>query len=351
MNYETFRLNVCCTPSYNADYDGDEMNMHVPQSKQTEYELMSLASVPTQIISPRESSPIISVVQDIVVGLYRISKDNIVVNNKQYFNILAGNSKFTGNFLTPSMQVNGAYIWKGRQLLSSVMNPLINLKTGDKTDDVEIKNGIITKGSIAKKLYQEMTYGLIQYVYNELGADECKALFDNTQRLICDWLVYNGFSVGISDLIVNETTQNKLKDVVKDLKVEVYEIIRDIHTNKFENSSILNNLEHFEDLINRKLDKATKTINNIGTENINDSENRMMNMINSKSKGNPINVSQMMGSVGQQSVEGKRIMYGFDNRTLPHFTKYDDGPERFCREFVHQGSYCSRILLPRNGGS
>jgi DNA-directed RNA polymerase beta' subunit len=75
------------------------------------------------------------------------------------------------------------------------------------------------------------------------------------------------------------------------------------------------------------LDKATKNINNIGTENINDKDNRMMNMINSKSKGNPINVSQMMGSVGQQSVEGKRIMYGFDNRTLPHFTKYDDGPE------------------------
>nr|QOI90401.1 DNA-directed RNA polymerase subunit 1 [Pyramimonas orientalis virus] len=324
MSYETFRLNVCCTPSYNADYDGDEMNMHVPQSKQTEYELMSLASVPTQIISPRESSPIISVVQDIVVGLYRISKDNVFVNNKQFFNILAGNSKFTGKHIAPSSQINGAHIWKGRELLSSVLNPLINLKAGK---GVNIKNGVITSGIVDKKLYQEMTYGLIQYVYNELGADECKALFDNTQRLICDWLVYNGFSVGISDLIVNDTTQNKLKDVVKDLKVEVYDIIRDIHMNTFENSSIMNNLDHFENLINQKLDKATKNINNIGTENINDTDNRMMNMINSKSKGNPINVSQMMGSVGQQSVEGKRIMYGFDNRTLPHFTKYDDGPE------------------------
>ena len=324
MSYETFRLNVCCTPSYNADYDGDEMNMHVPQSKQTEYELMALASVPTQIISPRESSPIISVVQDIVVGLYRISKENVFVNNKQYFNILAGNSKFTGKFMLPSSQINGAKIWKGRELLSSVLNPLINLKAGK---GVEIHNGVITKGTVDKKLYQEMTYGLIQYVYNEFGADECKALFDNTQRLICDWLVYNGFSVGISDLIVNDTTQDKLKNVVKDLKVDVYEIIRDIHMNTFENSSIMNNLEHFENLINQKLDKATKDINNIGTENINDADNRMMNMINSKSKGNPINVSQMMGSVGQQSVEGKRINYGFDNRTLPHFTKYDDGPE------------------------
>lgn len=324
MQYETFRLNVCCTPSYNADYDGDEMNMHVPQSKQTEYELMSLASVPTQIISPRESSPIISVVQDIVVGLYRISKENVLVNNKQFFNILAGNSKFTGKHIAPSSQINGAYIWKGRELLSSVLNPLINLKAGK---GVVIKDGVITSGTVDKKLYQDMTYGLIQYVYNELGADECKALFDNTQRLICDWLVYNGFSVGISDLIVNDNTQDKLKEVVKDLKVDVYDVIRSIHTNTFENSSIMNNLDHFENLINQKLDKATKTINNIGTENINDKENRMMNMINSKSKGNPINVSQMMGSVGQQSVEGKRIMYGFDNRTLPHFTKYDDGPE------------------------
>ena len=90
---------------------------------------------------------------------------------------------------------------------------------------------------------------------------------------------------------------------------------------------IKNKIENFENLINQKLDDATKKINNIGTENINDRDNRMMNMINSKSKGNPINVSQMMASVGQQSVEGKRIMYGFDNRTLPHFTKYDDGPE------------------------
>ena len=323
MSYDTFRLNVCCTPSYNADYDGDEMNMHVPQSIQTEYELMSLASVPTQIISPRESSPIISVVQDIVVGLYRITKDNVFVNNKQFFNILAGNSKFTGDFMHHSHQIKGAKVWEGRELLSSVLNPLINLESG-KTG---IKNGVIKKGQVAKKRYQGMTYGLIHYVYNELGVDECKALFDNTQRLICDWLIYNGFSVGISDLIINEPTQDKLKEVVKELKVDVYEVIRKLHMNTFENTSIMNNLEHFENLINQRLDKATKDINNIGMNNINDLDNRMMNMINSKSKGNPINVSQMMGSVGQQSVEGKRIMYGFDHRTLPHFTKYDDGPE------------------------
>ena len=329
MPYETFRLNVCCTPSYNADYDGDEMNMHVPQSLQTENELRILASVPTQIISPRDSSPIISVVQDIVVGLYRISKEQSYVNNKQFFNIMAGNSKFTGDYQNPILKYNGAKIWHGRQLLSSVINPLINLSGGK---GVVIEDGVIKSGIVDKKFYQEMSYGLIQTVHNDLGMNECAALFDNTQRLICDWLVYNGFSVGISDLMINKSTSNKLKDEIKSLKVDVYKQIDEIHMGNFKNHTIMTNNDHFEALVNQRLDSATKTINNIGTENIKDDQNRMMNMINSKSKGNPINVSQMMGCVGQQSVEGKRIQYGFDSRTLPHFTRYDDGPE--ARGFV-----------------
>ena len=330
MPYDTFRLNVCCTPSYNADYDGDEMNMHVPQSMQTEHELLSLASVPTQIISPRDSSPIISVVQDIVVGLYRLSKDNVYMNNKQYFNILAGNTKFTGDFPQAAARYKeAALIWHGRQLLSSVINPLITMKAGK---GVEVKDGVVTKGVVDKKFYQDTTYGLIHTVYNEMGPEECTALFDNTQRMVCDWLVYNGFSVGISDLMVEDRTSEKLRDEIKNLKVDVYKLIRDVHVNEFTNNTIMSNRDHFESEINRRLDTATKAINNIGMENIKDADNRMMNMINSRSKGNPINVSQMMGCVGQQSVEGKRISYGFDSRTLPHFTRYDDGPE--ARGFV-----------------
>jgi|TARA_Y100000389_G_scaffold204550_1_gene257922 DNA-directed RNA polymerase II subunit RPB1 len=344
MDYDTFRLNVCCTPSYNADYDGDEMNMHVPQSLQTENELLSLAYVPTQIISPRESAPIISVVQDIVVGLYRITKKNVLLNNKQYFNILAGNSKFNGIPLPPTKVKNGTKIWTGMQLLSSVFHPLLDFKHRG----ITIKDGTIIESDdinkkvqpFDKKIYQEMTHGLIHSVYNDFGQDECKALFDNTQRLICDWLVFNGFSVGISDLIVEKETQDKLKNVIQELKTDVYTTISKIHSNELENDTIMNNLENFENVVTQKLDSATKQINSIGTENIHDSNNRMMNMINSKSKGNPINVSQMMGSVGQQSVEGKRIMYGFDHRTLPHFTKYDDGPES--RGFV-ESSFISGL--------
>jgi len=52
MPGRSFRLNVNVTSPYGADFDGDEMNGHVPQSKQTAYEIKMLAMVSTQIVSP-----------------------------------------------------------------------------------------------------------------------------------------------------------------------------------------------------------------------------------------------------------------------------------------------------------
>lgn len=333
MPYDTFRLNVCVTPSYNADYDGDEMNMHVPQSLQTENELIQLAAVPTQIISPRDAKPIISIVQDIALGVYRITKDHVHLNQKQYFNILCNNSKFYGNLQLPSENNT----WTGKQVLSSILPPNLNIQGGNRSYDadkegdykvnyVKIKNGEIKQGVIDKGIYQDMTNGLIHTVYNENGAKECTDLFDNTQKMICDWLVQDGFSVGISDLIINKETTQRMKEITHQMKKNVYQEMTKIHMGELKNYSIKTNEEYFEDIVTNLHNDATKNIGKIGMDNIDDM-NRMLNMIKSGSKGSAINLIQMVGCLGQQSVEGKRIGYGFDSRTLPHFTKYDDGPE------------------------
>ena len=336
MPYDTFRLNVCVTPSYNADYDGDEMNMHVPQSLQTENELIQLTAVPTQIISPKNSKPIISIVQDIALGIYRITNDNVKISQKQLFNILCNNSKFFGIPSEPKYNVNDTKKWSGQQLLSTIIPPNVNIQCGnssydpsnDKTDEnyVKIEHGEIKQGIFDKKIYQSMSTGLIHTVFNDNGAQECTDIFDNTQKLICDWLVYDGFSVGMSDLMIDGKTTKALKDVARTLKQDVYAEIRKIHTKEFDNVSIKTNEERFEEIVNDHLNKATKEIGNIGMSTI-DNSNRMLNMIKAGSKGSRINLIQMVGCLGQQSVEGKRISHGFDNRTLPHFTKYDDGPE------------------------
>lgn len=326
MPYDTFRLNVCVTPSYNADYDGDEMNMHVPQSLQTENELIQLASVPTQIISPKDGKPIISIVQDIALGVYRITSENVSISQKQFFNILCNNSKFFGTIPKPISTSNDVR-WTGKQLLSTVIPPNVNLNfKKDEEEDISIVNGEIKQGVINKNIYQSMTNGLIHTVYNENGPDECTDFFNNTQKLICDWLVYDGFSVGMSDLMIDPETTEKMKSMAKEMKIGIYDVIRNVHVGDFENNTVKSNKEWFEDEVVKLTNDTQKKIGNLGMSNIS-KDNRMLNMIRSGSKGNTINLVQMVGCIGQVSVEGKRISHGFDNRTLPHFTKYDDGPE------------------------
>lgn len=335
MNYDTFRLNVCCTPSYNADYDGDEMNMHVPQSKQTENELRELASVPTQIISPKDSSPIISIVQDITLGVFKLTAEDTTLSTKQAMNLLSNNSKFLGN-LPPQTPIDQPV--PGRAILSTIIPPTVTTKIGRADEEVftEIKDGIITNESaqLTKDAFQKMSAGIVHSVYNDVGINETTALFDNTQRLICDFLVYNGFSVGISDLMLSEKTKTDIQTHLDKMNADCNEYIQKVEKNQITNDTMATNQQAFENQIAEYTMQANKAIQKevLNDPNIKSSDNRMLNMIQSKSKGNIINVLQMMGIVGQTAVENKRLNYGFDDRTLPHFQKYDDSPE--ARGFV-----------------
>ena len=315
------------------------MNLHASQSYQTHEELKQLCSVPTQIISPREAKPIIAIVQDIVSGLYRLTKEHVRISEKQFFNLMCSNPRFLGSIPRPKFDHGSYSEWTGHQLLSTIIPKKINIeiKTDSYNDDlpkeqntkhlIKIVNGEVISGTFSKDTYQARTKGLIHSVYNEYGPEETKMLFDNTQKLVCNWLVLDGFSTGISDMIVDQETAASFKTVINDMKVDVYKIIQNIHRGKFENMSTMTNSSLFEEQVNNKLNSAIKTVGDKGRKQIDENTNRLINMIKSKAKGQDINVAQMMGCVGQQNVDGKRIPYGFDDRTLPHYTKYDDGPE------------------------
>lgn len=310
------------------------MNMHVPQSITTANELLELAAVPNQIISVRECKPIISIVQDVALGVYRITKSGVKLNQKQFFNLMANNIKFTG--MIPKADDDGK--WSGRQIMSTIIPKNINVKApnkswegdkpgGDKENYVVIENGELTQGILDKMIYQNRTKGLVHSIFNECGPQETRIFFDNTQKIICDWLLLSGFSVGISDLIVKKSTVDDIKKRIHDMKVSVYDQIKNIHSGHFENKSISNNKEFFETEVNKILNQTVNQVGKMVLSNINDLENRMINMVKSGSKGSIINVSQMIACLGQQNVDGKRIPYGFDDRTLPHYAKFDDGPE------------------------
>jgi DNA-directed RNA polymerase II subunit RPB1 len=318
--------------------------MHVPQSTVTATELLELASVPTQIISPRECKPIISVVQDIALGIFRISKSNVYISDKDMMNLMATNFKFDGILPKPAIDNGTIKKWTGRQAMSTIIPKNITLKRPNKNFDdkkasgpegareqnenyVIVENGELLQGTLDKTIYQDRTKGLVHSIVNECGNEEARLFFDNTQKMICNYLVRAGFSVGISDLIIDDDTIVNLKKTIHDMKVKVYDMIKTIHSGQFENKSINTNNEYFEDEVNSMLNKTRDIVGKMALAKIDDTVNRMINMVKSGSKGSILNVSQMIACLGQQNVDGKRIAYGFDDRTLPHYVKYDDGPE------------------------
>jgi DNA-directed RNA polymerase II subunit RPB1 len=334
MKHNTFRLNVSVTKPYNADFDGDEMNMHVPQSIQTSVELNKLARVPSQIISPRMNGPVISPVQDTLLGIYRITNDNVYFNELEMMEMLMTIESFDGNLPEPEINKGQYQRWTGRQLISLIL-PCVNMNMGngeyddsidDKLNYVKIKDGVILQGRFDKKIVSSGTNGLVHMIFNDFGEKACQRFLDNIQDIITRYLLKTGFSVGISDLIADEITQKKMEDTIVKNKKEVSEVIQHIHLNIFENESGKDKSIEFEDKINNILNKTSNDAGKIGLKSL-DPNNRMTNMVKSGSKGSNINISQMISCLGQQNVDGKRIPYGFTDRTLPHYLKYDDSPE------------------------
>jgi DNA-directed RNA polymerase beta' subunit len=333
VSYSTFRLNVSVTKPYNADFDGDEMNMHVPQSLQTRMELKELASVQYQIISPRIIKPVISIVQDTLLGVFKITNSNVFVNRNRMMNLMMWNSLFDGQL--PIAEVQQPFMrWTGRQILSSIIPDGINIKMSnglldgflDDEKNIVIVDGDLKHGIIDEFIYSSQTKGLIHSIYNDYGPIICKNFLDDTQNIITNWLTGTSHSVGISDLIADSFIKDKFHNLVSDMKIEVDKIMQSLHLNIFKNSKAKTNNEAFEEEVNKKLNEVLNKSGKLALNSL-DKYNRMTNMVNSGSKGKASNVSQILALLGQQNVEGKRISYGFTDRTLPHYTKYDDGPE------------------------
>ena len=329
MAHNTFRLNVCVCASYNADFDGDEMNMHVPQSLQSHEEIRQLAAVPLHVISPRHSKPIISIVQDVALGVYRITQESVRVTPKQYCNLMAGN--IAHDCRVPLGDVTG------RELMSSVVPPetyvsLFQDKTPDDPDflatdhHVLVDGGVLRSGVLTTKAFNDPARGLIRRVINDGGPEAVTLFLDNTQKLVCDWLVLSGFSVGIADLLIPQENLARIRQHVADLRAGFDAHFAKLHAGTLKNVSTVNNRAFFEGQVDALGKTCIAGIEKAALAGIDPRSNNMFNMIRSGSKGQVVNLVQMLASLGQQVVDGGRIPDGFDNRTLPHFTKYDDGP-------------------------
>ena len=333
---DTFRMNVGDTKPYNADFDGDEMNLHMPQDEESEAELRHLAAVQYQIISPANNKSIVGIFQDSLLGSYLFTRKDVVFDSRQAMNLLMHFGKI--DLTAINFKKSGL---KSFELLSQII-PNITMKYKTKKFDdaedyassnnvLEINKGTIVRGQFEKGILGDTTRGLLQRIYNDFGSSCSRDFVDDLQNIVTEYMKSYSYSVGISDLIADSDTNNKIVEVINQKKLDVKSLIDETHLGIFENKTGKPNVEEFETQVNNILNKASFEAGKIGRKNL-DANNRFVIMVNAGSKGSDLNISQMISCLGQQNVDGKRIPYGFEDRTLPHFTKFNDSPE--ARGFV-----------------
>tara|TARA_E500000178_G_scaffold157166_1_gene156920 strand:+ start:890 stop:6949 length:6060 start_codon:yes stop_codon:yes gene_type:complete len=333
---DTFRMNVGDTKPYNADFDGDEMNLHMPQDEESEIELSNLAAVKYNIISPANNKSIVGIFQDSLLSSYLFSRESISFDSRHAMNLLMHCNKID----TASIDFHKTKVSNFDILSQIIPNISLKYKTKRFGDDenintsnnvLEIRNGKMHRGHIEKGVLGDTTRGLIHRIYNDYQEDACRDFIDDLQNIVTEYMKLNGYSVGISDLIADDNTNSKITQVISQKKMDVKSLIDETHLGIFDNKTGKPNVEEFETRVNNILNKASHEAGKIGRKNL-DANNRFVIMVNAGSKGSDLNISQMISCLGQQNVDGKRIPYGFQDRTLPHFSKYDDSPE--ARGFV-----------------
>lgn len=327
LPHSTFRLNVSATKPYNADFDGDEMNMHVPQSITAASEIKYLASVLRQIVSPRTNAAIISVFQDTQTGIYRLSQPEVLIPEHIAMNILSRMKKPLSTYIRQNKHISG------QDVISSAL-PAI-----DFAGKVSVKNGKLVKGILNKGSFASTTEGLVHMLYSDFGPQRAGQFINDIQNIVTKYNLFSGFSVGPSDLVTNKETDELIKKTIAEGRQKVSEILSDVHAGRFLNGS---GRPDGEELENQILNALKTVSSKIGDESMKSlpKTNRMVQMVDSGAKGSALNITQMLGLLAQQQVAGKRIQYTLQDRTLPHFTKFDDGMES--RGFV-ENSFISGL--------
>jgi DNA-directed RNA polymerase beta' subunit len=325
-----------------------EMNLHAPQNTLAETELRHLAAIPYQIISPSGNAPIIGIYQDSLLGSYRFTRPNISFTPREAMNLLMMYPKVD----VAALREAGNKI-TNFDVLSQILSPItLKYKTSlfdedndqmkDSNNVLEIRNGKYIRGQMEKSTLGSTTKGIIHRICNDFGNIQASSFIDDLQNIITEYMKTSSFSVGISDLIADRKTQDEIIKIIVKQKQEVQSLIEKVHLGTFENNTALTNIAQFEQSVNNVLNEATNQAGSKGRKSL-AKTNRFVMIVNSGSKGTPINISQMISCLGQQNVDGKRIPYGFDSRTLPHFSKFDDSPQ--ARGFI-ENSYISGLTAP-----
>jgi len=350
LPYKTFRLNLLVCPPYNADFDGDEMNLHVPQSEEARAEARLLMLVEKHILTPRYGGPIIGGLQDYISGAYLLTSKSTLLSREDVIDLLSAAGYF-GEIPEPAI-LKPKIRWTGKQIISLFLPKDLNYRKPSKIASatalrcidedcphdslVIIKKGIMLEGVLDKaSIGREEPESLIHWIIIGYGEDLARLFMDRVYKIFLRYIEKHGFTMSFSHLLIPSEYKSKIVELINEKKREVYEYITKYIEGSLEAKPGKTVEETLEDIIietlsKKLLDEVADFITPFFTLS-----NPIIVMARTGARGNPVNLTQMATLLGQQTISGRRITRGYIDRTLPHFRKRDLGPEP--RGFVANG--------------
>ncbi|MFX0186509.1 MAG: DNA-directed RNA polymerase subunit A' [Candidatus Hodarchaeota archaeon] len=355
MDGKTFRLNLTVCPPYNADFDGDEMNLHVPQSEEARTEAEMLLKVQEHILSPRFGGPILGGIQDFISSVFQFTSIDAMFNKKDTLKLLykggiyESNPNFTIDHLKPVI-TDPKPMYSGKQIFSTLFPNDLNLrvrskfckkcytKEGEECQElncpydayVMIKNGELISGTIDENSFGAMqSNSILQRIIKDHGNARGREFLDNATKMLLYIIRKNGMTMGLDEVYVKGEAFEAIQNILNEANKKSDRLITAFHNN---NTKILKRApgrtmrETLELRIRQVLAEARKKAEEIAAHYIGDEAHSVI-MTKSGARGNILNLGQMSAVVGQQAIRGERINRGYTQRTLPHFKINDLSPK------------------------
>ncbi|KAI8902601.1 hypothetical protein BC833DRAFT_572629 [Globomyces pollinis-pini] len=375
--WRTFRFNECVCAPYNADFDGDEMNIHVPQTEEARAEAVHLMGIKANLVTPRNGEPLIAATQDFITASYLLSRRDVFYDRSQFSQICCylADAGLQIDVPQPAI-VKPVQLWTGKQIFGILLKPNssskvnVNLETKCRTfgrdekhkktgvtfsgyrdengkpydnslcpndgwlviHNSEVMCGVIDKSIIGDGNKKSMFY----VVYRDFGSVEAANCMNKIAKLTSRWFANRGFSIGIDDVQPGKKLIELKAKTVSQGDLDCNEMIRKSKAGELPNQPGCTQETTLETKLSGILSKIRDDVGTVCFAELN-KYNAPLTMSLCGSKGSKINVSQMVACVGQQIISGKRIPDGFGDRSLPHFAKKSKLPS--AKGFVANSFY------------
>ena len=339
MEGRTFRLNPAVCPPYNADFDGDEMNLHVPQTEEARAEASILCSVHENILSPRFGGPIIGGIHDHISGIFMLTHDMRWFTKEEALYLL---KPVKIEHMPPAGKTeNGIEYWSNKQVFSQILPTALNMvfkasscqncdtckkELCERDAYVRIIEGKLESGTIDKKAIGAFDGQIVNRIIRQYGMRRAAEFIDQVTKLSIRGIMIDGFSFGIDDEDLSKTEYGQIDDVLNNAAIDVTRRIKIYEDGQLEPMPGRTVEETLEMQIMQVLGKARDQTGQIAGRHLGLGNSAVV-MAVSGARGSMLNLTQMAGCIGQQSVRGERIVRGYDDRTLPHFKKGDRGSD------------------------